>query len=173
MSLRQNDQELASMYDQVFTWLWFSTTFTLFLCTVQNHMDNHKSSMVGQMVVAGLAQGDKISVRLSHHTTWKEGKLSPFSFRFTSTPRPPHQTRRATISHSSMECSSDQTSSCSKIYLQFLKQAFVLRSSDQWCHQFLYCYCYQSLALVLFCGCNFKGRGLRGEGREGLLQLQL
>ena len=138
-------------------------------------MDNHKSSMVGQMVVAGLAQGDKISVKLSHHTTWKEGKLSSssFSFRFTSTPRPPHLTRRATISHSSMECSSDQTFSCNKIYLQFLKQIFVWRSSDQWCHQFLYC----TVLLSMFgSGCvlrlQFQRAGFTRGGEEDLLQLQ-
>ena len=172
MSLRQNDQELASMYDQVFTWLWFSTTFTLFPCTLQNHMDNHKSSMVGQMVVAGLAQGDKISVRLSHHTTWKEGKLSPFSFRFTSTPRPPHPTKRATISHSSMECSSDQTSSCNKIYLQFLKQVFIWASLD------LFRMVSFIPAVLSMCGSGpvlrlqFQRAGLT-RGGEGGLQLQL
>ena len=160
------------MYDQVFTWLWFSTTFTLFLCTVQNHMDNHKSSMVGQMVVAGLAQGDKISVKLSHHTTWKEGKLSSFSFRFTSTPRPPHPTRRATISHSSMECSSDQTSSCNKMYLQFLKQVFIWASLDLfWMVSFI-------PAVLSMCGSGpvlrlqFQRAGLT-RGGEGGLQLQL
>ena len=35
-------------------------------CFPQNHMDNHKSSMVGQMVVAGLVQGDKISVKIQY-----------------------------------------------------------------------------------------------------------
>jgi len=60
VSLRQNDQELASMYDQ-------------------NHMDNHKSSMVGQMVVASLAQGDKISVYLYTSSSSSDKKSNHFT----------------------------------------------------------------------------------------------
>ena len=31
-------------------------------------MDNHKSSMVGQMIVARLVQGDKISVKIQYES---------------------------------------------------------------------------------------------------------
>ena len=71
MSLRQNDQELASLYDQVILNIWISDFHILVRCFPaiyssfpQNHIDNHKSSMVGQMVVASLVQGDKISVKI-------------------------------------------------------------------------------------------------------------
>jgi len=49
LSLRCNGNELASFYDQ-------------------NHDSNHKNSMVGQSVVADLAQGDKIQVYMYTHT---------------------------------------------------------------------------------------------------------
>lgn len=60
VSLRQNDHELASLYDQ-------------------NHADNHKSSMVGQVVVAALSQGDTLQVYLYTSSASSDKKSNHFT----------------------------------------------------------------------------------------------
>eukprot|EP00092_Neocalanus_flemingeri_P013756 GFUD01014836.1.p1 GENE.GFUD01014836.1~~GFUD01014836.1.p1 ORF type:complete len:356 (-),score=124.55 GFUD01014836.1:51-1061(-) len=60
LSIRQNEKELASMYDQ-------------------NHVDNHKNSMSSQMLVAELEQGDKIQVYMYTASAISDKKSNHFT----------------------------------------------------------------------------------------------